>query len=107
MKKRVNKTSDAIEILRRKIISQHPNSENIIERESVNAHIAYKVHELRKRAKLTQTDLAKMVGTTTSAISRLEDSNYTGHSLSMLQKIATALNARIEVNFVALKKKAA
>jgi hypothetical protein len=40
------------------------------------------------------------VKTTQSVISRLEDADYERHSLTMLQRIADALNCRLEVRFV-------
>ena len=40
------------------------------------------------------------MGTTQSVISRLEDADYEGHSLSMLQRIATALRMRLKVSLV-------
>jgi hypothetical protein len=33
-------------------------------------------------------------------IARLEDADYAGHSLSMLQRIARALNRRVEINLL-------
>jgi hypothetical protein len=42
------------------------------------------------------------IGTQQSVISRLEDADYEGHSLSMLQSIAQALNQRLELNLVPL-----
>jgi predicted transcriptional regulator len=48
---------------------------------------------------LTQKELADRIGTKQSAIARLEDADYDGHSLSMLQKIAGALNQRVEIKF--------
>jgi len=50
--------------------------------------------------------LAELVGTTQSVIARLEDADYEGHSLSMLQRIATAVNKRLEVRFVQSGRKA-
>jgi transcriptional regulator with XRE-family HTH domain len=47
--------------------------------------------------------LAKRVGTTQSVISRLEDADYEGHSLEMLQRIAKAVNKRLEIRFVPLQ----
>lgn len=40
------------------------------------------------------------MGTTQSVISRLEDADYEGHSLAMLQRIAEALHVRLELRFV-------
>ena len=59
---------------------------------------------LREGAGLTQKRLARMVGTTTSVICRLEDSEYEGHSLMMLKRIATALDKRLEIRFLPAKR---
>mgnify|MGYP001586767774 CR=1 FL=1 len=55
------------------------------------------IYELRMEAGLTQKELAKRVGTTQSVISRIEDADYDGHSLSILNRIATSLNRRLVV----------
>lgn len=52
--------------------------------------LALLVREMREDASLTQAELAKKVGTTQSVIARLEDAEYSGHSLTMLERIATA-----------------
>jgi ribosome-binding protein aMBF1 (putative translation factor) len=51
--------------------------------------LAMLVREMREDAGLTQTELAKKVGSTQSVIARLENAEYTGHSLTMLERIAT------------------
>ncbi len=71
------------------------------------AEVAHKIYELRTKAGLTQAKLAQLVGTSTSAISRLEDADYEGHSLAVLRRIASALNRRVEVNFVPVRRRAA
>ena len=75
--------SAALRYLRKEFIGDDPARLEVLEEERVNADIARKIYELRKEAGLTQTELAKLVGTTASAISRLEDADYEGHSLSM------------------------
>lgn len=40
------------------------------------------------------------MGTTQSVISRLEDADYEGHSLTMLQRIAEALHQKVEVRLI-------
>ena len=52
--------------------------------------LALLVREMRENAGFTQTELAKKVGTAQSVIARLEDAEYTGHSLTMLERIAAA-----------------
>jgi len=81
-----------------------PEMVDLIELERANLDIARKIHELRTKANLSQAELAKRVGTTQSVISRLEDADYDGHSLAMLRRIASALEKRIEIRFVASHK---
>jgi transcriptional regulator with XRE-family HTH domain len=62
--------------------------------------VARKIYDLRQEAGLSQRALAKIVGTSASAICRLEDADYEGHSLAMLSRIAQALDRRVEIRFV-------
>ena len=64
-----------------------------------SVHIAAQIINARKSKGLTQADLAGLVGTSQSAIVRLEKGNYLGYSLKTLQKIAKALDATVEINF--------
>ena len=77
----------------------------MLDEERANAEIGRKIYELRTRASLTQKELADLVGTTASVICRLEDADYEGHSLSMLRRIAAALNRRVEIRFVPARRK--
>ena len=81
--------------------------EESFEHELLNAKIAREIYDLRTKAGLSQRQLAKLVGTTASVICRLEDADYEGHSLSMLQRIAAALESRVEIRIVPLRKRAA
>ncbi len=63
------------------------------------------VYEVRAQAGLTQERLARLVGTTASVISRLEDAQYQGHSLTMLKRIAAAVNKRVEIRFLPRRRK--
>ncbi len=45
-----------------------------------------------------------MVGTTQSVISRLEDSDYDGHSLSMLERITKTLDKQLRIEVVEKEK---
>jgi transcriptional regulator with XRE-family HTH domain len=57
------------------------------------------------KAGLSQRELARRVGTSASAICRLEDADYDGHSLYMLKRIAQALDRRVEIRFVPIRRK--
>lgn len=95
--KRKKETTDAIDILHRRYIKDDPERKASLEAERVNAHIARIIYDLRQEAGLSQKELAELIGTTQSVISRLEDSDYEGHSLSMLNRIAKALNQNLTV----------
>ena len=60
--------------------------------------LALLVREMRENAGLTQADLARKVGSTQSAIARLEDAEYTGHSLTMLERIAVACGVALKLH---------
>jgi len=93
-------TTDAVEIVHRRYFEGKPERLQELEEERANADVAQKIYELRQKAGLTQQELAKLVGTTPSVISRLEGADYRGHSLSMLRRIAAALDKRVEIRFV-------
>jgi transcriptional regulator with XRE-family HTH domain len=61
--------------------------------------IALQIASAREKAGLSQRELAERVGTTQQQISRLESPNYEGHSLSMLRRVAQALDARVRFSF--------
>ena len=98
-------TTDAIEIVHRRYYEGRPQRIAELAKAEANDTVARKIYALRKRASLTQQQLAKLVGTTTSVICRLEDADYQGHSLAMLRRIADALNKRVELRFVDAKRK--
>lgn len=98
-------TTDAVEILQRRYYQDHPERRASLEEERTNLHCAQKIYELRTKRGLTQRELARLVGTTASVICRLEDADYEGHSLTMLQRIAAALEQRIEIRFLPIAGK--
>lgn len=99
-----SKTSDALEIIYKEFYEGKPERIAELEEARVNDNVARKLRELRTTAGLSQRKLAEIVGTTASVICRLEDADYEGHSLAMLNRIATALNARVIIDFVPMEK---
>jgi predicted XRE-type DNA-binding protein len=95
------RTDDAVSILHKRYVKDDPGRKEALEQERSNAEIAFLVYDLRRQAGLTQRELAELVGTTQSVISRLEDADYDGHSLSMLRRIAAATKQTIAVVSVA------
>jgi DNA-binding XRE family transcriptional regulator len=105
MTKKRKTTSDAVEILHRRYYEGKPSRVSALEEARAEDELARKIYRLREQAGLTQKRLAKLVGTTPSVISRLEDSDYEGHSLTMLKRIAAAVDKRVEIRFVSKKEK--
>ncbi len=106
MTKQRKSTTDAVEILHRRFFEGKPERLRALEEARADDEVARKIFELRTKAGLTQAQLAKMIGTTASVISRLENSDYEGHSLAMLRRIAAALNKRVEIRFVPVRRSA-
>jgi len=106
MAKKAKPVTDAVEIVRRRIYQGKPARLKSLDEARANEEVARKIHALRTRARLTQVEFAKLIGTTASVICRLEDADYEGHSLAMLRRIAGALNQRVEIRFVPVRRSA-
>ena len=91
-----NKTSDAIDILRCHVEAD-PNLIAMVQEARAHRQIAELIHDLRESEGLTQASLARKIGTSQSTIARLEDFEYTGHTLTMLTRILTALGRDLEI----------
>jgi ribosome-binding protein aMBF1 (putative translation factor) len=84
-------TSDAVDILAMHM-KDVPNLQQMLAEERERSTAACVIYNARTAAGLTQQQLADLVGTTQSVISRLEDADYEGHTFHMLQRIAAALS---------------
>lgn len=99
-KRHMPKTNtDALKILRR-MAGPGEEMKKLIQKERTNLDVARQIFALRNKAHLSQKQLALKLGTTQSVVSRLEDADYEGHSLSMLHRVAAALDKRVEIRFV-------
>ena len=102
--KKTPKTSDALKLLDR-LTSSDPAMLELVNQEQANLDIARRIYQLRTKAGLSQAGLARKIGTTQSVIARLEEADYEGHSLVMLNRIAAALEKRLEIRFVSVRSK--
>lgn len=100
MKKEPPKT--ASRVIHDRYFANDPGARAILEEERANSRIAEKIRVLREANGLSQRELARRVGTTASVICRLENADYEGHSLAMLQRIAEAMGKRVEIRFLNL-----
>lgn len=106
MNKKTKVTVDAVEIIHRRYFKGRPERLKALEEARADDDVARKIFELRTKAGLTQAQLGKLIGTTASVISRLESADYEGHSLAMLRRIGAALNQRVEIKFVPIRRSA-
>ena len=90
MKRDESRTSNALEIIDH-LIGDDAELRQMIAEETVNAQVARVIYDARTAAGLTQQQLADLIGTKQPVIAQLEDADYEGHSLTMLQRIADAL----------------
>ncbi|MCP3918399.1 MAG: helix-turn-helix domain-containing protein [bacterium] len=68
-----------------------------LEEARATVQVADLVHSLRQQSGLTQRELARRIGTGASVICRLENDEYRGQGLSMLRRIAHALDLRVVI----------
>ena len=107
MAKTKNKlTDDAVEILHRRLVAGKPERMAELEKIRADDAVARKIYDLRTKSGLSQRAFSKLVGTTASVICRLEDADYKGHSLAVLNRIAAALDKRLEIRFVPIHSEA-
>ena|SRR5579863_2019975 len=100
-----NFNSAAVQGLYDEVVGSDPSARDEFEQELVNIEVAQLIHDMRTGAGLSQRALAKKVGTSVSAINRLESDDYQGHTIAMVRRIATALNRRLELHAVPVRRR--
>ena len=106
MKNRNPFKSKSLQAAYDRYVGDDPEQQQVFEQALADYHVARKIYDLRTKAELSQRELARRVGTTASVICQLEDADYQGHSLMMLRRIAAALDKRVEIRFISVKRKA-
>lgn len=92
------RTRDFAKVVRKKIQSD-PALAKAVEDDLFNVNIAMQIYDARTRAGMTQEAVAKAIDSKQSVIARMEDADYRGHSLTVLRKIADAVNCTLFVEF--------
>jgi len=96
------KTTDALKIMDQ-MIGDDPDLRTLIAEATINAEVAQLIYDARSQAGLTQQQLAELIESSQPVVARLEDADYDGHSLTMLQRIAEALDRRLEITLAPRK----
>lgn len=90
--------TSAVAIVRRRYLRGDPERRLRVAGYRLNAELARAIRLARMAADISQQELAKILGTTQSCISRLEDCDYEGsHSIRVLLKVCEALGRRLTV----------
>jgi ribosome-binding protein aMBF1 (putative translation factor) len=97
----MKRKKDDLDKLEEKLLQKDASLTEEFERADQAWNIALQMHELRKKSGLTQSQLAKLVGTKQSNIARIESADYTGYTMKTLEKVTKALHARLEVRIIA------
>ena len=96
--------SAAVQELYDHLIGDSPAAQEEFEEGLINVEAAQLIYDMRTNAGLTQRALARKVGTSASAINRLESADYQGHTIAMVRRIAKALSRRLELRAVRIRK---
>ena len=65
----------------------------------LNAHVASQLKALRGQREMSQQELANVIGTKQSGISRLENVNYSTWKVETLRKLARAFGLWLDIDF--------
>ena len=83
----------------KEVILKNEDVRNELKKNEAEYKIIEEIILARKERNLTQKDLAELVGTKQSNISRLESGNY-NPTIDFLNKIASAIGKQLEVRIV-------
>ncbi len=100
----MNRPMDDLDRTIQKILKDDPSFKEKLDKADEAWDIAFKIYDLRKKAGLTQTQLARLVHTKQSNIARIESADYTSYTLKTLEKVTKALNARLDIKIVSIEK---
>ena len=78
---------------------KNPEFKRYYDEHGKQLEIAYQILQLRKKSKMSQTELAKKIGTKQSNVARMEtgQQNFTTETL---RRIASALGRELKIEFV-------
>jgi len=96
----MKKTTDALKIINN-LIGKDSQMQQMITESYLNAQVGQLIYDARERAGLTQKQLAETIDVDESTIDDLEEADYEGNVLIMLQKIAVVLRQRIKIELIA------
>lgn len=103
----MKRQKDDLDRLTEKILKEDPSFQEELDKAERAWDIAFQIYDLRKKAGLTQAELAKLIHTRQANIARIESADYTGYTLKTLEKVTKALKAKLEIRIVPVSYKTA
>lgn len=94
---RRKKVTDAVELMDR-WYGSIPGWDDMVAEEELNMQIGQAVYDLRHKVGLSQTDLAKLTGTTQAIISKVENADYDGNPMEILKRVCFAVHVTIRIS---------
>ena len=95
MNKKQLKALDFDQVLKEEL--KDPKAKKLFDEYGRQLEIAYQILQLRKKKKLSQTSLAKRIGTTQGNVARIESGNQ-NFTVNLLDRIASALDAELKIS---------
>jgi len=99
----MSKTTDAVAIIDNFIGDDEEMQQMMLE-SLLSAKVGQLVFDARHQAGLTQEQLANLIGVDISVITDVEEADYEGNALLVLQKVATALNQKLKLDLIPVGK---
>ena len=78
---------------------KNPKFKTAYDEVSATMSIGEQIVELRHKARMSQSELAKKVHTSRTAIARYERGDYDGYNIGTLTRIARALHKKLKISF--------
>lgn len=95
----IKKTDDAMALINNLITQDSPMQE-MIEESYINAEIGQLIYDTRIKEQVTAKELADRIGIQESVILDLEEGDYEGNALIILEKVAKVFHQKIQVQLI-------
>ena len=82
-------------------VTSNPVTNEVYQQELARLEVANQILEARRKAHLSQSELAERIGTKQAGVARMERAGSTSFNLRTLAKIAQATGLRLVVRFEA------
>jgi len=92
--------SDALKSLYDQLYKNNAARQHSLELEFLNAEVARNLYRLRTDLRLTQKELSEKTGIADIVIADIEDADFDGNSLQILQEICATFGKGLKLEFV-------